>query len=156
MEVGCGTAKTLNYLKKNTRSLSGYGVDLSQIAIDIAKGKTDSFHFFKADAAHLPFKEKFDLVYSVGLIEHFERDKAKEILRQKISTIVEGGYLSAVVPAKYGLLYLYEKCMGEKWPFETEIPFTKNELKNSLMDIGLKDTKVYYINFMTLLGIGKK
>ncbi len=156
LEVGCGTASTLHYLKRYISDFEGYGIDSSQEAVNIAKSKGNNFKFLKGDAFDLPFKDDFNLVYSVGLIEHFSREQALEILLQKKSAAVKNGIVGAVVPAKFGLLNFYEKCLGKRWLFEVEIPFTIKELKGLMEKAGLKDVKIFYVYFMTLLGIGRK
>ena len=61
LEVGCGTAATLSYLKNIIPGLIGYGIDSSQKAIDIAKARENNFSFLKGDAFDLPFKDFFNL-----------------------------------------------------------------------------------------------
>ncbi|MFH1958586.1 MAG: class I SAM-dependent methyltransferase [bacterium] len=156
LEVGCGTAATLHYLKSYISDLAGYGIDSSQVAVDIAESKGNNFNFLKGDAFDLPFKDNFNLAYSVGLIEHFSREEALDIMLQKKAAVVKNGYIGAVVPAKIGLLNLYERCLGKKWLFDTEIPFTGRELKEFMERMNLKDVRIYYVYFMTLLGIGRK
>lgn len=156
LEVGCGTAATLKCLKKNTPELVGYGIDTSRVAIEMASENEKKCRFFKGDALRLPFKERFHLAYSIGLIEHYSRQQALEVMSQKKLALVRGGYAGAVVPARGGLLDMYEKIMGEKWLFEKEIPFTGNELKRLMECAGLKEVNIYYVYFMTLLGIGRK
>lgn len=156
LEVGCGTAATLKYLRKSTPELEGYGFDTSRVAIEIARGNEGKCRFFRGDALNIPFKERFDLAYSIGLIEHYSREEAVEVISQKKIALVRGGYAGAVVPAKGGLLDMYERFMGDRWLFEKEIPFTREELKRLLEKAGLKEVEVHYIYFMTLLGIGRK
>ena len=70
LEVGCSGSKDFVQFLDGTAA-EVWGVDLDDTS---AKNITqENFHFLAADGEHLPFEDKsFDLVVSVGLLEHIE------------------------------------------------------------------------------------
>ncbi len=155
LEAGCGTAATLHYLKALRPGISGFGIDSSRVAIEIARETERGSSFFMGDALNLSFRGGFDLVYSIGLIEHYSRERAVELLREKRRVTKEGGWVGAVVPARVGLLNLYEKCLGSQWLFAEEFPFSPSELQDLMERASLRDVRVHYVYAMTLLGVGR-
>lgn len=79
LEVGCGEG----FLLSKTRAKERFAVDLSAEALHVASGRAQA-EFCVALAERLPFaNEYFDLVASVGVMEHFldDREATKEIRR---------------------------------------------------------------------------
>jgi len=70
LEIGCGTGSLLNKLEFNL----AVGVDIAKNMIKIAKRKNsrENLYFLVADAEFLPFKNKFDFIIMVDLIEHLD------------------------------------------------------------------------------------
>jgi SAM-dependent methyltransferase len=69
LDVGCGMGMGTSELLKD--GYEAYGIDLPNMARFWARAGKDPGHFFCSDAARLPFPdESFDVVYSLGVIEH--------------------------------------------------------------------------------------
>ncbi len=73
LDIGCGDG-ALFYLfnqEYDTNNFELYGVDSSEIALNIAKEKNSDVHFEISDAYNLPFSDNtFDLIVSSDVIEH--------------------------------------------------------------------------------------
>ena len=68
LEVGCANGKDVLQFLDDPARYELYGVDLND-----QKDLPPEINFSRADAEHLPFPDKhFDLVISVGLLEHIE------------------------------------------------------------------------------------
>lgn len=103
LEVGCGRGSLSCYF-----SDAGFDcklIDSSEKAINIAEEifKTNNLkaEFVVGDAYNLPFNNKsFDLVFSIGLLEHFE--EIEKPMQEQIRILDSGGlFLGYVVPKYY-------------------------------------------------------
>jgi SAM-dependent methyltransferase len=100
LEVGCGRGSLSAYF-----SDAGWDctlLDISSAAIELARNAF-SAHGLKAkfdvgDCMALPYEEKsFDLIFSVGLLEHF--DQIEAVIREQVRVLAPGGlFIGYVVP----------------------------------------------------------
>ncbi|MCX9011217.1 MAG: methyltransferase domain-containing protein [Candidatus Methanoperedens sp.] len=70
LDAGCGLARHTYY--SSVFGAEVVGIDLSD-AIDIARSNTRSLprvHLIQADLYNLPLSQKFDFIYSIGVIHH--------------------------------------------------------------------------------------
>ena len=84
LDIGCFSGHILNRIHTEFK-ISGFGIDISKEAINLAK-RYDDFHnkYFVASAEKLPFPDNFfDGVISLDVLEHIEdKEKfVKEVLR---------------------------------------------------------------------------
>lgn len=101
LDVGCGCGPTAIYLQE-----SGYkavGIDNEAEIIEQAKKNAKHLNslvtFEVGDALDLSkYYQEFDLVLSMGLVEHFEREKAIALLREQAKC---AQYVMTVIPTKY-------------------------------------------------------
>jgi len=158
LEVGCGSARTLHYLDQIYTNSKCYGVDLSPQAIDIVRHISPKFHAGVGSALALPLeKDIFDVTFSIGLIEHFTREQAAQIVTEKIRVTRPGGCVSIVVPWQSSVYNnIVRKAFGKHWPFGDENPFRRKELTQFMQQLNLQDIKIHVIYGSTLLGIGHK
>jgi ubiquinone/menaquinone biosynthesis C-methylase UbiE len=83
LDVGCGTGEILHRLSKLTE-LSGYGIDVEENMISVAKNKCPQMHFSVAPCDRLPFDDQtFDAVIACMAYHHFDNKDgfAKEAYR---------------------------------------------------------------------------
>jgi ubiquinone/menaquinone biosynthesis C-methylase UbiE len=159
LEVGCGSARTLHYLDSfiggNNKC---FALDLSPIAIHIVRKISPSYHTGVASALDLPLAaEKFDASFSIGLIEHFTRKQAAQMVSEKIRVTRPGGVVGIVVPWKNSVYNLIiRKAFGRHWPFGEENPFRRKELAQFMTDLNLTNIKIHIIYGSVLIGIGSK
>lgn len=158
LEVGCGSARTLHYLERNLRAKTCFAFDLSPQAIRLTRVISPHFHSAVADALRLPLPAvNVDVSFSIGLIEHFSREQAEAMMREKARVTRPGGVVAVMVPWKNSVYNLIvRRAFGKYWPFGDEYPFRRRELAEMLKNIGLEDVKIFVIYGSTLLGAGRK
>lgn len=158
LEVGCGSARTLHYLDQIYTDSTCYALDLSPQAIDVVRQISPNFYSGVASATELPLvKDYFDVSFSIGLIEHFTREMAAQMVSEKIRVTRTGGMVGIVVPWESSVYNLIvRKAFGKHWPFGNEDPFHRRELADFMEKLGLSDVKIHVIYGSTLLGIGRK
>jgi SAM-dependent methyltransferase len=97
LELGCGTASTLNVISRRTSGRC-VGIDRDPEAVAKAKAKYPKLELQVGDIFNLPLPPKsFDLVYSVGLLEHFTRAEQRRLL--EIHARFATKYVALMVPA---------------------------------------------------------
>ena len=91
LEVGCSTGKDMIQFLSSDPRFEIWGADIFPNSLEGA-------HFVQADAANLPFSDKsFDLVISVGLLEHIEPvEKLCRVIKEMDRI---GKHLISVVPS---------------------------------------------------------
>jgi ubiquinone/menaquinone biosynthesis C-methylase UbiE len=102
LEVGCGRGSLSCYF-----SDAGYDctlLDISKSVIDVAQKIFKAHHLkgtFKIGNANaLPFDDKsFDVVFSIGLLEHFE--DIEPTMREQIRVLDEGGIFFGYIVPRY-------------------------------------------------------
>ena len=158
LEIGCGSARTLHYLDQTYESCECYALDLSPQAIHLVRSINPKFQAAISDAFFLPLEsDQIDVSFSIGLIEHFTREQAGQIVSEKIRVTKTGGLVAVMVPWESSVYNLIvRKAFGRHWPFGKENPFRHAELATFMKTLGLQDVKIHVIYGSTLLGIGRK
>jgi ubiquinone/menaquinone biosynthesis C-methylase UbiE len=133
LEVGCGSSIDSHLVAEKTMA-DLYGVDISEEALRVARevsGKFDKkVNLSVGDALKLEFSPgTFDLVFSQGLLEHFE--KPREVLKEQIRVLKPGGILVVNVPQKYTVYTVYKHlaALFGRWEWGAEIEFSSWQLK---------------------------
>ncbi len=155
MELGCGGSSYLPYLAKKYDNLQLFGIDKSLVGCKLAvtgiKGGLSKVNVVQGDVLQIPLKsDKFDIVFSLGLIEHF--DHPEKILKKHVDLLKPGGLLICVVPnvfgiqgKVYGLKFWYPKDLPSKylkgWIWGMRCISIK-DLETWLTDFGLNDIYV--------------
>ncbi|MDI6640422.1 MAG: class I SAM-dependent methyltransferase, partial [Methanocellales archaeon] len=108
--------------------------------------------FLLEDIFRLNEKEKYDLVFSDGLIEHFSGKRRRDAFKKHVDAAKKGGYIMIFVPksnALYWIVRTFLKKIGA-WMF-TEEPFTEKELTTLCDEHDLKVIKMQ--TWLTDLGV---
>jgi ubiquinone/menaquinone biosynthesis C-methylase UbiE len=101
LEVGCGEGILLGA----TEVTEKYGVDVSTKALERTQARSPDAHLSVALGEHLPFPDaSFDVVTSVGVMEHFLDDRAASA---EIARVLKPG-------GRYYCLIHLEQTTGEK------------------------------------------
>lgn len=158
VELGCGSSTLALSLTGGIRSLTG--IDRSQEALALSRsyakrGGVRNATFLSADMLNLPddLKGKFGLVWSQGLMEHF--DEYLPVVRAHYETAKTGGTVLISVPYRYSFLYPWYaatriKPLARFWPYADQKFLTKKELRELGRQIGAP----YKVYFLPPLGIG--
>jgi len=133
LEIACGTASTLHEIKRKT-SGRAVGVDRDPGAIEAARRKYPELTLDVGDLFDLPFEKKsFDLVYSVGLLEHFTREEQRRILEIHASFATR--YVALMVPADgvlmNSILFMNKRVLGRSGTWADEEVFSPRLLESA-------------------------
>jgi SAM-dependent methyltransferase len=71
LDIGCGNGHTIAYLKAHWPDAKFYGLDLSEVAIGIARDKFDDVDLRVGFIEDTEYDEKFNCVILLGVAEHF-------------------------------------------------------------------------------------
>jgi len=157
LEVGCGSARTLHYLNERLPAGIGYALDKSPEAIKVVRQISPGFICGVADAGSLPLAcGTFDVTFSIGLIEHFERRVAAQMVGEMVRVTRPHGLVAVMVPWRNSFYNLVRNVFGSRWPFGHEQPFTRPEIARFMAGQGLHAVQVHTIYGSTLLAIGRK
>jgi SAM-dependent methyltransferase len=146
LEVGAGCGADIVQLAH--LGAEAYAVDRSAVALDLiselARREQAQVQIYLEDAAALAFPDcYFDVVYHLGLIEHFP-DPAP-VLREHVRTLRPGGYLLVDVPQTYTWHSLLKRRAIRRGtyagPWETS--YTIGQLKALLKAQGLSVVATY-------------
>ena len=93
LEIGCSNGRYLTKLGQIVESEDLVGVDI------IACKTPESMHFVQADALKLPFMDgSFDLVYSMGVLEHFKQVDRERLIEEQSRILRPGGIMMIIMP----------------------------------------------------------
>jgi cyclopropane fatty-acyl-phospholipid synthase-like methyltransferase len=131
LELGCGTASTLNEIQRR-RGGRAVGVDRSVEALEQGRSKYPNLTLEQQDIFNLPYEKKsFDLVYSVGLFEHFTRAEQERLL--EIHGSFASRYVALMVPADSllmnSILLVNKRILGRTGTWADEEVFSPRLLR---------------------------
>ncbi len=147
LEFGCGTG--INSIFMAMRGAKVTFVDNSRQALRLVKKTLDKFglegELVRMDVFDSDFRNRFDLVHSEGLVEHFLYPKRQEIVDIHANAARKGGNVLLIIPHSNCPPYRLGKFIAEKtgvWIYGKEYPYTKNELVRRMKIAGLKPGNV--------------
>jgi len=112
LDIGCGTGRYFPFFA-SLGARCQVGVDIGQNLLAICRRRNAAVHVARSDAARLPFADQsFDVVLSMGLIEHF-RDPVP-ILAEFTRLVRSGGVLILETPNALNLVFSLYKIVHRK------------------------------------------
>jgi len=152
LELGCGTAMLMTSLAGEMKSI--VGMDISEASLELSRenalreGATNS-EFALGDCKAVHYIERFDFVWSNGLIEHFEDPAA--IVREHYKAVKPGGTVLISVPYYYSYHKIWYVISRPRflrflwlWLDAEQVFFSKK----MLADIGKEITSNYRVFFL--------
>lgn len=117
IELGCAPGGWMYYFNYYF-GLNVSGIDYAEEGVEITKENMRILSV-KADVILgdiLKFKsdKKYKVVFSAGLIEHFNNDDLKAIIGKHFETAENGGYIIIIIPNLKGWNYFYQKLINRK------------------------------------------
>ncbi|MBN2572525.1 MAG: class I SAM-dependent methyltransferase [Ignavibacteriales bacterium] len=160
IEIGCGYGSNITLINETRSDVECYALDNSQASIDLVKERIPNSII--ADCRETNFPDNtFDIVYSAGLMEHFEDEKP--LLDEWKRILKPNGYMLTFIPAKYSLWQFYQLLHFGKWKHGYEKAYTHKKLlklfeKNNFEIIEVLGIDPFSINgfFMKLFNISFK
>jgi len=122
LEIGSAPGNNLVKLSQ-TFGFVPYGVEYSESGVELNRKIFASHNInpdnvihadFLRDEFHKQYKGYFDIVVSIGFIEHFTN--IEDIIKKHIDLLTKGGYLIVNIPNLRGVNYALQ------WIFQKEIP----------------------------------
>jgi len=131
LELGCGTASTLEQIRRKTGGRC-VGVDNCDPAVAQAQQKFPQLDMQLGDIFNLPFADQsFDLVYSVGLFEHFSWEDQVKLL--EIHGRLARQAVVMMVPADSvvfnSIIFVNKRVLGRSGTWADEQVFTVPSLQ---------------------------
>jgi ubiquinone/menaquinone biosynthesis C-methylase UbiE len=154
LEAGSGSGKaTLLLNKKIHKTL----LDISPVALEYAKHTANKFevsniNFVEGDIFLMPFKNNnFDFVWNIGVIEHYELDDIKSIIKEMIRVCNKSGIVAVGMPNFYSgpilkarLLKLLKFIPGYK--LDTEKFYERSEIERIFKEVSKESgRKITYL-----------
>lgn len=99
--------------------------------------------------------ERFDVSCSLGVIEHFRAAERARALAAHRAVLHDGGMAVVSVPHAMGLPYRLWKLYLEArrlWPYGTEIPYSKGELRRRARAAGFHRVELHASGFWQSIG----
>jgi ubiquinone/menaquinone biosynthesis C-methylase UbiE len=152
LEGGCGMGNYVSYY--SALGFNVIGLDFAQKALQTLRSRQPHLKLCGGDVSRLPFADKtFDLYYSGGVVEHFERG-AEESLNEARRVLKDSGFLLISVPYHSPLRRALKPLYRSEWrnvaKSQVDLPSGSNgnvffqyayrpsEFKKLLLDAGLK------------------
>jgi SAM-dependent methyltransferase len=96
LDAGCGAGTTLIELHRVYPELCLSGCDLNLPALQVAHDRARSLNWFQADVGDLPYRDEFDVILALDVIEHLDDDDLA--LRSIVDALTPGGGVILTVP----------------------------------------------------------
>lgn len=153
LEMGCGNSLWLPFFA-TTLNYQVSGVDYSEEGCELARANLDALGC-SGDVQCVDFtrlgeeyKEKFDIVFSLGVVEHFE--KTSEVIGNFVRCLRPGGIIITVVPNMVGMMGKLQKLVSER-VYKAHEPLDLNDLveAHTVWDLSIQTS-----GYLMLLGLG--
>lgn len=148
IDVGCGNGDFLRYLKQRSKDIHFTGIDYKKNLSE------DRINFLSGDFFNTEFKEKFDVVISLGVIEHIWDVKTYALRLSQLCK--KDGLIVVMTPNSASLLFAFARYIyyfGMKSPMEGLYDkhhlnhFSKNSLEYLFKNCSLKIVENHLTQF---------
>lgn len=156
IDCGCGEGLFLRFIAEQFENIDLTGIEYSDAIeksrklgedLDLEFNLIHGDIFDEWDAQYL---EKFDVVMSVGLIEHFR--EPSEILVQMNKLLKPGGVMVTIIPSFAGIFNFLWRVYDSK-NYSYHVPISHGRLSELHHDLGLNDVQFFRLGTPTLPGV---
>lgn len=147
LELGCGTGIDINNAYESNNNIKPFASDILPQSVIIGRQVSHRLNnhikFFVGDTLTLPIRDnQLDIVFSQGLIEHFETPLT--VIKEQARVLKRGGYLIINVPQKYTgyTLMKRKKMKHNQWYLGWETEFSYKDLKELTNRLGLSEVGI--------------
>lgn len=144
LEGGFGTGRLIEMISKKYNSCKIFGIDSSEDALLLAKGKNIKCKLIRGDLTKMKFKNYFDVVTCLDVLEHVDDNLA---LKEIWNALKPNGLLILTVPA-FNILW----CKNDDLSHHKR-RYTTEKLEKNLIKNGFSIELISYWNFGMLLPI---
>ena len=142
LEVGAGTGRDSFGMVEHGASvlMLDYSINSLKIIKNIASEEKVDVDPVGGNAFSLPFPDgSFDLVFHQGLLEHFRKKEANDLLKENVRVLKKGGFLLVDVPQRYHIYTVMKHILIalDKWFAGWEREFSIPELDKLLRSFGV-------------------
>jgi SAM-dependent methyltransferase len=143
LEVGAGGSHTLGALAGRL-NCKAYGIEPDRDGImktrQLAAAERGEVEMVCGDGFCLPFADgEFDVVYSLGLIEHFHSEQSGDMVAEHQRVCKPEGLVIVAVPNYLNLPHTLRKLiLGKNYEYYPERSYTPRKLRKLLTSRGLR------------------
>ncbi len=143
IELGGANSAFLEWIIRDCSPDAYMIIDNNQAGLDKTKGRIPEnapVTMINADILTLALPEKADLVFSVGLIEHFDQAGTQNVIKTHFDLVKPGGYVIMTFPTPtwlYQSVRYFAEAMGV-WIFHDERPLELKEVLETANEYGRK------------------
>jgi len=159
LELGSGTGFNSLRLAKEYGASKVILVDFNQEALDSARKRFNDagvkVKLVKKNVLDFKSTEKFDLVHSQGLIEHFQGSDLQKIINNHLRLTKRKGHIVLFYPTNQGM-YSFVRRIAELmnlWIFTDEVPLKKNQVMELTKNVELLKSNKIIPYFLTEQGL---
>ncbi|MFZ5365396.1 MAG: class I SAM-dependent methyltransferase [Patescibacteria group bacterium] len=129
LDLGCGNGRLIQLFEG--RQVKYLGIDNNAELIEYAKEKYPDKKFIVSDVLEFNPEEKFDVIFMIAVLNHFNRGDRKDILKKVYQWLTPGGYL---LMANWNMNNLKNK--KSRWYSKTENGAVITEWKTDRGEVG--------------------
>lgn len=145
LDVGCGNGHTLEYFKKRHSPAKLYGIDLSQVAVDLCTQKLPDGVFDAVFLTEYSTRKKFQVIICLGSAEHFR--ELEENLKKMKSLLKKDGVCYVEIPNNLSYdkgEHTFRQLRGGSRQYEWHL--SKEEWEAKFIEAGFEIKKFYRRN----------
>lgn len=145
LEIGCGIGNFTVHLANHCCHLTVIDLDGDYVAQTRARlHQADHVTFYVGDATQQQWRDRFDTIILLDVLEHIEQDQA--FLNQLAGLLKSGGRLILKVPAGQRLYNRLDRSVGHYRRYN------KTNLSRTLADGNFTPLDLHYFNIMGIPG----
>lgn len=141
VELGGANSCFLDAILRELQPSSVLVVDNNSFGLDLLRKRqpqTAQVEVLNASVLEMPPTERADLVFSVGLVEHFDEESTRRAIHAHFDLVRPGGHVVITYPTPT-LLYRLARGLLEtigQWKFPDERPLAAAEVERAVLERG--------------------